>query len=261
MKIMDKPLFSIITVCYNAADTIGRTLESVAAQTFQNYEHIIVDGASKDATAEIIVTAPGASRRKFRSEPDHGLYDAMNKGLGMACGTYLVFLNAGDKFHGTDALDRLAAAAQTAAGDAMKPGILYGQTDIVDDSGTYLRPRHLRAPENLTLADFGRGMLVCHQAFVPLRRIAPLYDTDYRFSADYEWCIRCLQHSRKNVLVDGTLVDYLDGGLTTANHRASLKERYRIMCYYYGTVPTILRHIGFIFRALRRKITKQTSQE
>ncbi len=96
-------------------------------------------------------------------------------------------------------------------------------------------------------------MVVCHQAFVALRKLAPLYDLRYRLSADYDWCIQCLQHSRKNVLVPEVLIDYLDEGVTTANHKASLKERFRIMCFYYGTIPTVIRHLGFLPRYLKRK--------
>ena len=84
-------------------------------------------------------------------------------------------------------------------------------------------------------------MLVCHQAFVALRRLTDQYDLRYRFSADYDWCIRVLQHSRNNVLFPDVMVDYLNEGATTSNHRKSLMERFRIMCYYYGTVPTVLR--------------------
>ena len=87
---------SIITVTYNAEATIERTLESVAQQTYPDVEHLIIDGASKDRTLEIANRYPHAI---VYSEPDHGLYDAMNKGLKRATGDYLCFLNAGDKLH------------------------------------------------------------------------------------------------------------------------------------------------------------------
>ena len=80
-----------------------------------------------------------------------------------------------------------------------------------------------------------------------------MYNLDYRLVADYDWCIRVLQHSRMNVYIDGVLVDYLMEGMTTRNRRASLIERFRIMCYYYGTLPTIGRHLKFIPRFLRRR--------
>lgn len=245
------PRFSIITVTYNAAHTVGRTVASVASQTCRDYEHIIVDGASVDATLDRVreaCTRPDSL--VVRSEPDRGIYDAMNKGIGISRGTYLIFLNAGDKFHSPATLQTISDRIDAAD----IPGIVYGQTDLVDDSGAYLAPRHLTAPVSLGYRDFARGMLVCHQAFVALKRIAPLYDTAYRFSADYDWCIRCLQHSRRNEYIDDVLIDYLSEGLTTANRRKSLRERFRIMSYYYGLLPTMLRHAGFAVRFLRNKL-------
>lgn len=246
------PLFAIITATYNAGATLKRTLESIDGQTFTDYEHIIVDGASTDNTLEI-AEAHRSGRRTVVSEPDKGLYDAMNKGMGLSKGRYLIFLNAGDKFHSHDTL-RIIADAIAANGD---PGIVYGQTDIVDNDGHYIGPRHLTAPDKLTLRSFADGMLVCHQAFIAVRNIVGFYNTSYRFSADYEWCIRCLQHSRKNIgLGDTVIIDYLNEGMTTRNHRSSLLERFRIMSFYYGLIPTIARHFGFAARALKRRTAK-----
>lgn len=243
------PLFSIITVSYNAEATIGRTLDSIDAQTFNDYEHLIVDGASTDGTCDIVKRTDNPARRMI-SEPDKGLYDAMNKGISRTTGHYLIFLNAGDKFHSADTLATIAAAIEK----HNYPGVVYGQTNIVDNEGRTIGPRHLTAPDKLTLASFADGMLVCHQAFVALRRICGSYDLRYRFSADYEWCIRCLQHSRRNKgLTDTVFIDYLSEGITSSNKIASLLERFRIMAYYYGWIPTVLRHVRFAFRALKRK--------
>lgn len=239
----DSPLITIITVTYNAASTIGPTLDSVKAQTFTDFEYIVMDGDSSDTTVELARNAAIPGSRIF-SSPDKGLYHAMNKGLAEARGMYVVFLNAGDSFHSPDSLSAVARAIR----ENNFPGIVYGQTDIVDSSRRKIADRHLTAPENLTLQSFATGMAVCHQAFVALRKITSNFDTSYRYSADYDWCIRCLQHSRRNVYTGVTLIDYLSEGVTTANRRKSLIERFRIMCYYYGTLPTLLRHIGFLFR-------------
>lgn len=245
-----KPLFSIITVTYNAARTLQRTLDSVRCQSCRLFEHIIVDGGSSDDTLRLIeADTAGMQQRTVISEPDNGLYDAMNKGMGLAKGDYLIFLNAGDRFASCETLQLIADKIM--ANDY--PGVVYGQTDLVDDSGRRLGPRHLTAPPQLTYADFARGMLVCHQAFVVLRRIAPPYSLRYRFSADYDWCIKCLQHSRHNVYAGTVLIHYLAEGLTTANHRHSLWERFRIMSHYYGLLPTLVRHVGFFFRNRRFK--------
>ena len=247
-----RPLFSIITVTYNAAATVRATMESVASQTCLVYEHLVMDGASKDSTLSIVDDL-STERTRVHSSPDRGIYDAMNKGLDQARGDYVIFLNAGDRFHSEHTLQRIADVIM--ASDY--PGVVSGQTDLVDGEGHYVGPRHLTAPEQLTLDSFKHGMLVCHQAFVALRRLCPQYDTRWRFSADYEWCIRVLQHSRRNVYTGDVLIDYLSEGMTTRNRNASLKERYHIMCQYYGTLPTIMRHVGFFGRNLMRKFRRK----
>lgn len=243
-------LISIITVTYNASETVAKTMQSVASQSFSLYEHIIIDGASTDETLEI-VKKHSTPRTLVFSEPDKGLYDAMNKGLDRAKGEYVIFLNAGDAFASTDTLSRVADAAKRDNTDT--PDIIYGQTELVDASGNVIGPRHLIAPDNLDFNSFKKGMLVCHQAFMVKRSIAPHYNTHYRFSADYEWCLRCLKIARRNVYLGcDPVIHYLNEGMTTRNHKASLKERFKIMCKYYGTLPTIFRHIGFAFRQLKR---------
>lgn len=245
---MSRPLFSIITVTFNAAGTIASTLKSVAEQTCRLFEHIIVDGKSTDNTLELIDRLKSENAIVV-SEPDRGLYDAMNKGMRLATGEYYIFLNAGDTFHTADTLELISETIL----ENDFPGIVYGQTEIVDNERRHLGDRHLTAPGNLTLSSFKEGMTVCHQAFIAYYKITGPFNLDYRYSADYEWCIRCLQHSRRNVYIPATLIDYLYEGLTTSNRKESLKERFKIMCRYYGTLPTLFRHIAFIPRYLKRK--------
>ena len=249
MKNMNmEPLFSIITVTWNAAGVIKPTLQSVSEQTCANYEYLIIDGASSDDTLTLVREANISGTRIF-SEPDKGLYDAMNKGIDRALGKYLIFLNAGDAFAQPTTLAELAMLAESDA------GVLYGQTRLVDADRRVVGRRHLTAPQHLTADSFKQGMLVCHQAFVARRDIVPHYDLKYRYSADYDWCIRVLKQSPSNVYAgDAPIISFLTDGLTSKYHRTSLMERYRIMCHYYGTWPTIVRHLGFIPRYLKRKI-------
>lgn len=244
-----KPLISIITVTYNAQSTLPPTLASVKEQMWTDYEHLIIDGASKDSTIQI---AKEASTEKTRiiSERDKGIYDAMNKGIRHANGKYLIFLNAGDTFHSKNTLKTIASTII----ENSYPGIVYGQTQLVDSNRIRIGDRHLTAPEKLTVDSFAKGMLVCHQAFIASVDIISEYNLAYRFSADYDWCIRCLQKSKNNILIPEILIDYLNEGVTTANHRASLKERFHIMCHYYGSVLTTLNHIKFIPRFIFNKI-------
>lgn len=240
--------FSIITVTYNAEDTLERTLQSVAQQTYPHIEHLIIDGASTDKTQEIAHRYPHAI---LHSEPDHGLYDAMNKGLRLATGDFLCFLNAGDTLHSNETLAHIAVAATPMT------AVLYGDTHIVDADGHFLRNRRLTPPEHLTWHSFKEGMLVCHQAFYINRQIALPYDLQYRFSADFDWCIRCMKEGERygmaNRYVKEPLADYLAEGMTTANHKASLRERFRIMAKHYGWLTAITQHIWFIFRAFVKK--------
>ncbi len=247
------PLFTIITVTYNAASTLPSTLESIRRQTCRLFEHIIQDGASTDGTYDIARKC-GIQETRVISRPDHGLYDAMNMALAEAQGDYVIFLNAGARFHTDDTLQKIADTIM----DNNYPGIVYGQTDIVDITGKRLADRHLLAPEKLTLQSFAEGMVVCHQSFVALRRITPQFNCRYRYSADYDWCIQCLQHSHYNIYIDGTLTDYLSEGMTTSNRYSSLKERFFIMCRYYGKWPTIKRHLRFIPRFLKRRQIEKT---
>lgn len=244
---MGKPLFSIITVTFNAEKEIERTLGSIARQSFDNYEWVVVDGGSLDRTLTAVNNS-GIENRVVLSEPDNGLYDAMNKGIQLSSGEYLIFLNAGDAFYDNDSLHVIADTAKRTHAD-----IVYGQTQIVDNEGNYIRMRHLTAPAVLEYSSFKQGMLVCHQAFVARKRIAQPYDLKYKFSADYEWCLRCLKQSKRNAYTGNTIISYLDGGMTTKNHSASLGERFKIMCKYYGLLTAIWRHIGFVPRYMIRK--------
>jgi glycosyltransferase involved in cell wall biosynthesis len=184
------------------------------------------------------------------SEPDSGLYDAMNKGMHMATGDYLCFLNAGDCFHEDDTLLNVAHSLN---GMNELPDIIYGNTALVDSEGHFLRMRRLAPPEKLNWRSFRHGMLVCHQAFFMKRTKAVDYDLHYRFSADFDWCIRCMKNSGTMHNTHLTLIDYLSEGMTTQNHKASLKERFRIMAHHYGLIPTIAMHAWFVVRGVIKK--------
>lgn len=243
------PKFSVITVCYNAQATLEDTIQSVIAQTYHHVEYIIMDGASKDRTLSII------NRYRDRittvvSEPDKGLYDAMNKGLRLATGDYVCFLNAGDSFHEDDTLQQMVHTLRELT---ELPDVLYGETALVDAEGHFVRMRRLQAPEHLTWHSFRQGMLVCHQAFFAKRTLAEPYDLRYRFSADFDWCIRIMKKSKVLHNTHLTLIDYLEEGMTTRNHKASLHERFRIMAKHYGWLSTVAHHAWFVVRAVIKK--------
>ena len=256
-------VFSIITCTYNAESVLQRTLDSVLEQTYSHVEHIIVDGASTDATLNMVEAYRQKSDAEdwchevhVKSEPDRGLYDAMNKGIQRATGQYVLFLNAGDTFPSADTLELVA---ESVGEGEEPPAVLYGDTDVVDDDGRFLRHRRLSPPRRLTWRSFMKGMLVCHQAFyarTDLAKATP-YDLHYRFSADVDWCIRIMRLARRRRLpmrnVGAVVVNFLDGGMTTTNHRASLKERFHVMAHHYGFVPTVLMHAWFVIRSLVKR--------
>jgi len=246
--------FSIITVTRNAAKALEKTLLSVLNQTYPQIEYIIIDGASTDNTLNIIQQYKSGIHN-WVSEPDRGIYDAMNKGLKMATGDYVWFLNAGDVLPHYQVVAYLANIALRNG----FPDILYGETDLIDDKGIVFAARRLKTPKTLTWKSFNMGMLVSHQAFIVQRNIAPEYDITYRYSADFDWCIRCMKTANYIFNSRQRIVNYQYEGTTTANRKSSLRERYKIMCHYYGTFPTQIRHLWFAIRFFWAKIFQNNS--
>lgn len=237
---------SIITVTYNAATSIERTIKSVLEQTYCNIEHIIIDGNSSDGTLSIIQKYDN-KKMHWISEADEGLYHAMNKGIKLASGDYLCFLNAGDTFFAKDSVEILMNSSETS------PDIIYGETAIVNNNGEFLHMRRLNAPAKLSWRSYKQGMVVCHQSFIVKRELAESYDLSYKFSSDFDWCIRMMKKSNHIHNSHTTLINYLNEGMTTINRKASLKERYRIMTKYYGHISTFLHHLWFVIRAVINK--------
>ena len=254
--------FTIVTCTFNAEHELQRTLDSVFYQSYADVEHLILDGLSRDRSVEMAQTYKQRSDEARTghevvvcSERDSGLYDAMNKGIARATGDYIVFLNAGDAFPSEATLEHIAHSIGD--GEAL-PGVIYGDTDIVNDEGRFLRHRRLQPSANLTWRSFRNGMLVCHQAFYALTTLAKdnPYNLNYRFSADVDWCIRVMKEAERRHLtlknVDEVVVNYLDGGMTEKNHRASLRERFSVMRRHYGLPLTLIMHVWFAVRQLKR---------
>lgn len=252
--------FTIITCTYNAEATIGRTLQSVMSQQWHAVEHLIVDGRSTDGTMTLVeeyrrenAARDNGHRVTVVSEPDKGLYDAMNKALLMATGDFVEFLNAGDTFADSTSLTTMAGLIDRQGSPNV--GIAYADTAIVDDAGAVLRLRCHQPPVHATWRSFLGGMKICHQAFFARRDLASQtpYDLSFRFSADYDWCIRLMKLcDDRSLAIVGTpqvAIHYLDGGMTNRNHRASLQERFRLMKRHYGALAAIGAHLWFVARA------------
>lgn len=250
-----KPLISIITVTYNAANVIEPTMKSVAEQTFRDFEHIIVDGNSSDSTLSIAGRFAGNNMKIF-SRPDTGIYHGMNRGLKYAEGEYIIFLNAGDRFASPSTLARYAEASKGGA------EIIYGDTNIVTLDGKIIGPRHLSAPNILTARSYLKGMLICHQAFMVRRSIAPAFSREFKLSADYEWCLQCIQNSKitRRHNLHCVTIHYLEGGMSQKKKIASLKERFIIMKRHFGVTAAVKAHLSFIPRMLRRRFGSRKAE-
>lgn len=208
---MDK--VSIITVTRNAAEALRTTMQSVAQLTYPDLEYIIIDGASTDATVELLRSAGGI---KWISEPDNGIYHAMNKGVDQASGEWVIFMNAGDKFVSPDALQRVLATP-----GAEKADVIYA--DVVKHGAV------VSAPD--TPVD-GHRMWCCHQSV--LARRADLqsypYDTKYPLSADFHWMKRMLKGEKRFLHAPVALAVYDTGGISNTSRSRGLADNMRVVC-------------------------------
>jgi glycosyltransferase involved in cell wall biosynthesis len=234
------PRISIITVVFNGEKHIGRTIESVTGQTYKQLEYIIIDGKSTDNTLEVVKGYKGI--HQVISEPDTGLYDAMNKGLKFATGDYVWFLNSGDQIYHKDTVEKMVGGLEG------MPDIIYGGTMIIDEEQNEIGDRRLKPPDKLTWRSFRQGMVVCHQSILVKRDRAPEFNLDYRLSADIDWAIRSAKGAEQIHNTHLVLSRFLEGGLTAHNIKAGLKERFKIMRRFYGLIPTVLRHFVFGIR-------------
>jgi len=246
---MNRPLISIITVVYNSEAFIEKTLESIRKQTSRNFEYLIIDGNSTDETLNII------EKHKdivdvLVSEPDKGLYDAMNKGLSRAKGRFVWFINSGDEIFSSDTIEKIDRLYQLHP-DA---DIFYGQTELIDKSGKKTGMRRKTAPENLMPKSLLMGLVVCHQSILVKHEIAPLYDLSYKITADYEWGLSSLEASQKTVNTELILSRFLEDGLSSHNVKRSLKERLSIMRKHFGLFPTIWGHIRITVQYIKDKM-------
>ncbi|GAA4333914.1 glycosyltransferase family 2 protein [Mucilaginibacter gynuensis] len=233
------PVLSVITIVYNNARDIERTMLSVLNQSYTNIEYIVVDGASTDGTLEI-VKQYGNRIAKLISEKDKGIYDAMNKGLAAATGDYVLFMNSGDEIYSPETVAHIFASEPDA-------DIYYGETEMINDEGQSLGRRRHKAPEQFTFRSFKYGMSISHQAIYIKRNLLEPYDMQYQLSSDIDWILRAAKKAKKIVNVKQYVAKYLVGGMSKKKHRQSLVERFDIMKKHYGLISTVLNHVVIAF--------------
>ena len=222
------PVVSIITVVYNLPDNLEKTLQSVIQQAYPNIEYIIIDGGSTDHETIEVIKKYEDHIDFWISEPDNGIYDAMNKGLKNVAGDYVSFLNAGDYYCNEYVLDSLFS-------DIKNEDVVYG--DIYVDSGLQKPTRYQRAltfNKNELLAH--GTAVVCHQALFVKRAIAPNYNTSYKYKAELNWYFDIvetkhnLSFAHKNIAV----VNYALGGFGYINFKSNLLEWCKLIIMRYG---------------------------
>jgi len=254
-------VISVITITYNAENVLEKTIRSVLSQKNCHIEYILVDGKSKDGTVGIIQKYadeielgkyPCVAFSDFRwlSEPDSGLYEAMNKGLQMASGDFVWFINAGDKIYSENTIENIEKQLTA------KPSadVVYGQSLMIDENDKPLGERHKIAPANLNRRHLLRGLVVCHQSILVRKSIAPLYDLQYKISADYDWTNRVLKSSKENLFINDYLSRFQVAGLSSVKRKDALRERFMIMKKHFGIFQTLFAHLMI---ALRYPFTKK----
>lgn len=215
--------FSVITVCFNAEKVIRPTMESVLKQDYENFEYIIVDGASTDGTVAVIQEyAEQDARIQWRSEPDRGVFNAMNKGILRAEGDFLLFLNAGDEFHSADIL-------QKAADIADGTDVIIGDVAFKRENGLF---RHVYPVGEELLENLKKGESVCHQViFAAKDTLTEGFDERYTTCADYDWICRQVNAGRKIAKLNAVVVDYDINGITfqTKYQKIHWKEYFEVI--------------------------------
>jgi len=200
----DRPFLSVITVCYNSAETIGRTLQSLSNQTTKDFESIVIDGESTDATLSIVRSFKD---RILVSEPDSGIYDAMNKGITMARGEYVAFLNSDDAYF-PETIEKVKAFAEKT--DAQ---IIYGnlqkERQLGDEILTRMETPNLELMPK-TMGVFHPATFVKSELFETKGR----YDLRFKQAADYHWLLRAYLDRVKFSYLDEILVKFSLGGVS-----------------------------------------------
>lgn len=215
----NNPRISVVTVCFNAEKCIGKTIDSVVGQTYGNVEYIIVDGNSTDDTLRIVSQKTAGYDVKIISEPDNGIYDAMNKGAGMATGDYIEFLNAGDVFLNEDILENVAEFISSNDGD-----IFYGSIEYMYPDGH--REDRIYGPSCGKKIYYLTGDCINHQAMFALKRcFDEPFDTAYKLLADREWMMRMHKKGYKYTSMPFKVCGYsLDEGSASLSNSVLCKQ-------------------------------------
>lgn len=208
---------SVLTVCWNSAATIRHTVDSFLAQDHGDKELVVVDGNSSDDTLAIVRSFP-QDRIRLVSEPDSGMYDALNKGLRLYTGDAVGVLNSDDCFHDQTVLGRISAGLEQA-------DIVHGDLDFVESHLNKRVVRRWRAVPR-PAKGFRTGWMPAHPTFYVRRKVADAvgaFDLNLKVASDYDWMLRAVElHGFGTAMVDQILVDMMVGGASTRSFRSQI---------------------------------------
>lgn len=259
---MNNPKITVVTVCYNAEAEIEATMRSVLSQSYSNLEYILIDGASKDSTLAIIEkvsAAYPAVNIVIKSEPDKGIFDAMNKGIDLATGDWINFMNVGDIFADKDAIRDFFRIADTKSPN----DIIYGDTILKYPFGSYYKDCKPKDEKNITW---------CHQSLFArtslMKRMR--FDTRYKFNADHNFIVQSQRQGSRLVYFPRVVSCYKDyDGYSTINSCKRLIDTYEIegwpknFNYYYLVVRDFIQstfHIRNFWRDLEAEKIKSVER-
>lgn len=256
-----KPKVSIITVVKNSKNYLENTIKSVITQTYPNIECIVIDGASTDGTLDVIKKYENFIT-KWTSDPDKGIYFAMNKGLSIATGDYVWFINAGDEIYNSTTLEKVMNLKNSA-------DFYYGGMILVkDDSSTFDTSQILNKHLNWKNAYNYKYDDVRHQAVIVKKDITERYDEKYLSSSDADWIIKALKKSKDVFMFDEPMTKFIWGGFSSQHWFLSRYEfamillKHRMYIKFLRVTPRILildpidKNIGKVGIILKKHIPK-----
>ncbi|OHD12973.1 MAG: hypothetical protein A2086_04510 [Spirochaetes bacterium GWD1_27_9] len=223
-KYLKNPLISIITVVFNGENHIERTIKSIISQNYKNIEYIIIDGKSTDSTMNII--------NKYKtqiavvvSEKDNGIYDAMNKGINLAKGEYIWFINCGDEVFENNTISKIFETNDYS-------DVYYGKQCLLNNNLGTIKITDI--PQKLDYKSFIYGMLVSHQSIIAKKSLVSDYDLSYKYVSDHDWIIKFLKKSKTITNTNQILSKYLLDGFSQNNFFGCWKDRFKIIRKNYG---------------------------
>lgn len=257
MKINEgsKPKISIITVCYNSANTIEETILSVINQSYQEIEYIIIDGGSTDGTIDIIKKYEQRISR-WISEKDKGIYDAMNKGIKLSTGDLVHFLNSDDYFIDNNIVSEIAKVYS----ENERPSLIYGNVLCIDPVDNY----NFTSGQEIQLKDIKNGIMMPHQGVFANRESlikCNMFNIQYKIAADYDQISKLIKNNLPSLYINKTIAVFRLGGISSSDalnfqpiteKAISIKENFGVKAYLkylpraFGAITRIFIRYGLI---------------